>query len=79
MKDSQEFAEKEIERLRGKMTDTITTIKEHSEDIEFFLKYQVRSLHAAREHKNLQRQRRISGKYRRTDKKAVCYEIANSE
>ena len=36
LKDSREFAEKEIERLRGKMTDTTTTIKEHSEDIEFF-------------------------------------------
>ena len=36
LKDSREFAEKEIERLRGKMTDTTTAIKEHSEDIEFF-------------------------------------------
>ena len=36
LKDSREFAEKEIERLGGKMTDTTTTIKEHSEDIEFF-------------------------------------------
>ena len=36
LKDSLEFAERVIERLKEKMAETTTTIKEHSEDIEFF-------------------------------------------
>ena len=77
-----------LNALKKKMAETTKTNKEHSEDIEFFdadigalnrRKINVEGYRRRENIKNLQRQRRIRGKHRGTDKKAVCHEIANSE